>query len=502
MIEVKDQAALSLVGARVAHHYGVIPLESCDGYCRIAAPDASALGLRDELGRLLGMPVLLEAYSPADIAAASKQYYGVGAETMEHLTAMRDETPLMMAEASQDLESAALPPTIIKFVNQILLEAYQDRATDIHIEPFAAFCQVRIRVDGLLYELASPEALLHFHREIVSRIKIMAGLNIAETRLPQDGRISIRIGPDEVDLRISIVPVQHGESVNIRILQSRRSLLTLEHLGFSEHERQIVEAQTQKTHGIILVTGPTGSGKTTTLYAVLDRINETVRKIVAIEDPVEYELDGICQMQVKPQIGFSFSSGLRAILRHDPDVILVGEIRDLETAELAMRASLTGHLVFSTLHTNDAPSSITRLQDLGIDSYLLCSSIECIIAQRLIRRICIDCKSPVSPSAQETRLLALAEGVYSDAAFYQGAGCHHCHDSGYRNRMVISESFVLDEEIRTLIMESAPASRLRNEALSKGMIPLRVDGLIKAKAGDTTLKEIIRVTQEDMQFYR
>ncbi|MGI6139350.1 MAG: GspE/PulE family protein [Candidatus Hydrogenedentales bacterium] len=495
MISVDDISVIALVSARVAHHYEIMPLGVHDGCCRIAS-SRTDLSICDDLSRLLAMPVRLEPYTTEEITAAQKKYYGVGADTIEQLSASRSEALLISEEAAEDVSTTALPPTIIKFVNQILFEAYQDRATDIHIEPFANFCRVRIRVDGILYELASPAVLFHFHREIVSRIKIMSGLNIAETRLPQDGRIPIRIGDDEVDLRISIVPIQHGESVNIRILQARRALLTLEELGFTAHDRDLLEAQTRKTHGIILVTGPTGSGKTTTLYAALDRINETIRKIITVEDPVEYELDGICQMQVKPQIGFSFASGLRSILRHDPDVILVGEIRDLETAELAMRASLTGHLVFSTLHTNDAPGSITRLQDLGIDSYLLCSSVECVIAQRLVRQICPDCKKSAPPTAQELMLFEGMGELSADHVFYRGEGCRQCRNSGYRGRMAISEAFTLDEDIRQLIMDGAPANLLRKAVTSKGMISLRRDGLHKALSGYTSLEEIARVTQE------
>ncbi|NLN92750.1 MAG: Flp pilus assembly complex ATPase component TadA [Candidatus Hydrogenedens sp.] len=495
-IQVTDEHLLTVVTARLAHHYGVMPLAVEDSCCQIASPTPDDLVMRDELSRLLGMPVALSYATEEDIESAQKKWYGIGADTMEQLSSSREEADFISAGAvAEEVGDAGLPPSIIKFVNQLLTEAVHSRATDIHIEPFADRCRVRTRVDGILYELPAPATLSQFQSEIVSRIKIMAGLNIAETRLPQDGRIPIRIGGNEIDLRVSIVPIQHGESVNIRILQARQSLLSLEALGFSQKDRDLFERQTLKTHGIVLVTGPTGSGKTTTLYAALDRINDATRKIITIEDPVEYEMEGICQMQVKTHIGFTFSTGLRSILRHDPDVILVGEIRDLETAELAMRSALTGHLVFSTLHTNDAPSSITRLQDLGIDSYLICSSVECVIAQRLVRRICPHCREEQPIDSELIGRSGLSEETLSTFHFYKGAGCAECRNAGYLGRQAIAEAFAMDEEMRRLIMDGAPANILRDRAVLQGMTGLWEDGLQKVSTGETTLEELLRVTQ-------
>jgi len=489
------------VSARLVYRYRFIPVDWINGRLVIAVSDPSDLKMQDDLGRLLKVPIELRIADPDSIDKAIKTYYGVGAETIEQIIYDRDLEEAVATdheEADTDISDLSVDASIIKFVNQMLLEAYRDRATDIHFEPFEDLYRVRIRIDGLLYDVPIPDSLRHFQNEIVSRVKIMADLNIAETRLPQDGRIKIRLGEDDIDLRVSILPLTHGESVNIRLLQPRRSLLSLQELGFSQGHLKIFERSTCRTHGIILVTGPTGSGKTTTLYAALDNMNSVERKIITIEDPVEYQLCGACQMQVKPKIGFDFASGLRSILRHDPDVILVGEIRDFETAELAIRASLTGHLVFSTLHTNDAPSSITRLQDIGIDSYLLSSSIVCVMAQRLVRVICDSCKQPCQPSAKSLEALGMNDtSALHGGQFFKGQGCSMCRNSGYYGRTAITEVLLMNDDIRRLIMEGAPANIIKATASEQGMETLRQDGWSKVMSGITTIDELLRVTQED-----
>lgn len=490
--------AVSAVSARLAHHYRFMPLHRVNGRLCIAVSDPSDLAMQDDISRILRTPLLIRVASLESIDKAIRKYYGVGADTIEQIIQDRDlEEAISVRHGQQDsdISDMTIDASIVKFVNQIFVEACRDRATDIHFEPFENQYRIRVRIDGLLYEIPIPESLRYFQQEIVSRIKIMAGLDIAETRLPQDGRIKITIDGEETDLRISVLPFVHGEGTSIRILQSRGSFLDLDELGFDAQDIAIFDRIFRKTHGIVLVTGPTGSGKTTTLYAALDRMNSLERKILTIEDPVEYQLHGVCQMQVKPKIGFDFASGLRSILRHDPDVILVGEIRDHETAELAIRASLTGHLVFSTLHTNNAPGSITRLQDLGIDSYLLSSSLECIMAQRLVRVNCGACREPCSPS---DRILESLDAHCEPAStFYRGRGCAKCHSSGYFGRTAISETLVISDEIRRLIMERAPANVIRTAALARGMRTLRQDGWRKVVSGFTTVDEVFRVTQDD-----
>jgi type II secretory ATPase GspE/PulE/Tfp pilus assembly ATPase PilB-like protein len=404
-------------------------------------------------------------------------------------TKSADEELSTSAEKAEDLEALAEEASIIKFVNQIVFEAIKDRATDIHLEPFQDELRTRYRIDGILYDIHIPETIKYFHPAIVSRIKIMAHMNIAEHRLPQDGRIKIKSGEEELDLRVSTMPCAFGEAVHIRVL-SQKSFLELEKLGLLEEDFKIIEQVIKRPHGVIFVTGPTGSGKSTTLYACLAQINSQAVKIITIEDPIEYQLRGVNQVQVNPKIGLDFAMGLRHMLRHDPDIMMVGEVRDYETAEIAIRAALTGHLVFSTLHTNDACGAITRLLDMGIEPFLVSSSLECLIAQRLVRRICPKCKIPL---ASRNEVLAQIQKEES----FEGKGCEACRFTGYRDRTAIYEILTITDTIRDMILNRNSSQQIKQKAVAQGMRTLRQDGLQKVFAGLTTYAEVVRVTQQE-----
>ncbi|MDB5289305.1 MAG: xpsE 3, partial [Phycisphaerales bacterium] len=369
------------------------------------------------------------------------------------------------------------------------------RATDVHIEPFENQLRVRYRIDGVLQEANIPTNVRKFHAAIVSRIKILSHLDIAEKRLPQDGRIRLRVNGREIDLRVSVIPMIHGEAVVMRILDRGDAVLGLEHLGMSARDRGVWDRVLDLPHGIILVTGPTGSGKTTSLYAALSKINQTDLKIITIEDPVEYQMRGINQIQISTKTGLTFASGLRAILRHDPDVVLIGEIRDRETAEIAVQASLTGHLVFSTLHTNDAPGATTRLIDMGIEPYLVASSLEMVLAQRLVRLICSNCKEELP--REEMEKLRAEFGNDVPPVVYKGHGCRQCQNTGYRGRQGLFEMMPVTEDVRTLILERASSGTIRKVAIRQGMNSLRGDGWRLIKEGRTTVEEVIRMTKDE-----
>jgi general secretion pathway protein E len=487
------------VPAKIVCHYNILPFAQEDRCICIALSDPENVELLDELKLFLNAPIKHFYCSESEIKEGIKKYYGVGAETIESLV---DETNgairiAAISDVDHDLEDMSGDATIIKFVNQILLEAIRDRATDIHIEPMEQKLRIRYRIDGLLYEVAIPAAIKQFESAIVSRIKIMANLNIAEKRLPQDGRIKVRLGEEDLDLRISILPTSFGESVGIRILQQSAMFLALEQLGLDDQHLSLIQRLIARTHGIILVSGPTGSGKTTTLYACLSRINTVDRKIITIEDPIEYQIKGVSQMQVQPQIDFTFATALRSILRHDPDIIMVGEIRDFETAEIAIRTALTGHLVFSTIHTNDAASAITRLSDIGIEPYLIASSVECIIAQRLVRLICPECRRDYNPSPEILKTIQVNGMRLDNIQLQRGVGCKKCKSSGYYGRTGIYEILLLDDAIRELVMTGAPASIIKQTSRQQGMATLKDDGLRKVGAGLTTIEEVLRVTQEE-----
>jgi type II secretion system protein E len=494
-----DPLIIEKVPAKFASHYKIMPLEFKDNILTIALTDPLDVRTLDDMRLLLGLEVKGVLASEVEIQEAIRKYYGVGADTIEKMISVKSpshETG-MQEQRAEDLEVLAEDASIIKFVNQILSEAIKDRATDIHLEPFQDELRARFRIDGVLYNINTPETIRYFHPAIVSRIKIMSHLNIAERRLPQDGRMKIRLEDVELDLRVSTIPTAFGEAVHIRILSSL-FFLELEKLGLAASDLNIIEQVIHKPHGVIFVTGPTGSGKSTTLYASLSHINSAAVKIITVEDPIEYQLRGVNQIQVNPKIGLDFAAGLRHMLRHDPDVMMIGEVRDFETAEIAIRAALTGHLVFSTLHTNDAAGSVTRLLDMGIEPFLVSSSLECLIAQRLVRLICQRCKAPVTPPAEMLEHIKRYTGLDPKGiVFYEGKGCEECRFTGYRGRTGIYEILTLTEPIREMILKHSSSQQIKQKAIAQGMRTLLQDGLQKVAAGLTTFVEVLRVAQQE-----
>ena len=490
---------LSKFPARLLLQHRLLPLKEEDDAVVVATSrifDTTAL---DELRLATGIECRPALAPSGEIDRAAKRLLGVGADTLQSMGVTEDDiTVIEQTDGDLDLTSAtaaAQDASIIKFVNQVMQEALELRATDVHVEPFEKQLRVRYRVDGVLQEANIPPQVRKYHAAIVSRLKILSHLDIAEKRLPQDGRIRLKVSGREIDLRVSVIPMIHGEAVVLRILDRGDALLGLEHLGMSKRDRSAWERVIQLPHGIILVTGPTGSGKTTTLYAALSRINNVDLKIVTIEDPVEYQLRGINQIQVNTKSGMTFGAGLRAILRHDPDVILIGEIRDKETADIAVQSSLTGHLVFSTLHTNDAPGAITRLIDMGIEPYLVASSLELVVAQRLVRLICKNCKEPAPP--QDLEAMA-AEGVRDlPEVVYRGRGCRQCLGTGYKGRQGVFELMPVTEEVRSMTLERASAGKIREIAVRQGMSSLREDGWRLIRDGRTTVEEVMRITKDE-----
>ena len=492
-----SKEVLEVVPVRFVHKYNIIPVSYSGNTLRVASADPLNFNALDDLRLLLKLDVEPVLSPSADIRDAIKQYYGIGADTLGDIAERdgldEDEGDAM---AQRDIDVIDEDASIIRFVNQIMQEAVTDRATDIHFEPFEEELRIRYRIDGLLYEAAVPPSIRHYQAAVISRIKIMADMNIAEKRLPQDGRISVRTGNLEYDLRVSTVPTSHGESIVIRILNRDSSMYELTQLGFDEYSLKAFDSLIGKPHGIVLVTGPTGSGKTTSLYAALAKLNKIETKIITIEEPIEYHMNGLVQIQVQPKIGLTFASVLRALLRQDPDIMLVGETRDFETAEIAIQAALTGHLVFSTLHTNDAPGAITRLIDMGVEPYLVSSSVIGVVAQRLVRRICEECREEYVPDPSLLKGLGLDAEEYADASYYHGRGCEACKFLGYRGRSAIYEIMVMDEDIRELTVQRVPASVIKATALDHGLKTLRHNALEKVLEGSTTIDELIRVTQE------
>jgi type II secretion system protein E len=462
----------------------------------VATADPTDPLLLDELQQTLPLAIrLCVAPGPAILEAIERAY---GASTaLQKIVEGMDTAGDRQADPEDDvahLRDMAFEAPVVRLVNLLIEGALAADASDIHIEPFEDSLRVRYRIDGLLYDQEAPPRRLQ--AALTSRIKIMAELNIAERRLPQDGRIRITAaGGRRVDIRVSTVPTIHGESIVMRLLDRSSVFLPFDRLGFAPAAAQGFEGLIHRPHGIVLVTGPTGSGKTTTLYAALDKINRADLKIITVEDPVEYQLKGVNQIPVRPKIGLSFASGLRHIVRQDPDVIMVGEIRDLETAEIAIQAALTGHLVFSTLHTNDAPGAVTRLQDMGCEPYLVSSVLSGVLAQRLVRRICQACRAPDHPDPASLLALGVIDGA--GVELFHGKGCDDCRGTGYRGRTGIYEMFRITEESRSLIVRKAPAGEIRRHAVAQGMVTLREDAWAKACAGLTTVEEILRVTQED-----
>ena len=490
---------LSLFPARLLLKHGLLPVRQDDGWVTVVTSRLSDMTGLDELRLVSGRNLRPAAATAEEINRCLKQFLGVGADTVQSLVSEADEDGVQVidvdADGTVDLAAAAEDASIIRLVNQVLTEAIDLRATDVHFEPFEDQLRVRYRVDGILQEAAIPPEVRRFQAAIVSRLKIMSRLDIAEKRLPQDGRIRLKAGGHDVDVRVSVIPMLHGEAVVLRLLDRSAALLGLESLGMSADDSGAFERILEVPHGIVLVTGPTGSGKTTTLYAGLSRINDVERKIITIEDPVEYHLGGINQIQVSTKAGLTFARGLRSILRHDPDVVLIGEIRDLETAEIAVQASLTGHLVFSTLHTNDAPGALTRLVDMGVEPYLVSSSLEAVLAQRLVRLICPHCKVQCSPAERER--LSRQAGLDLPEAVFMGRGCRECLETGYRGRIGIFELMPVTEEMREMILRNVSAGQIRRLAVQQGMASLRQDGWRHVAEGRTTVQEVLRVTRDE-----
>jgi len=487
------------VPAKIVTHYHLIPIGRGDGVLRVAVSDPLDIHTLDDLRRVLGTDVEPVISTSEEIEEAIKRYYGIGAETVEGLINGGQAESIEIESGSEvtDLEQMAEDASIVRFVNQIISEAFTSRATDIHVEPMEQDLRIRYRIDGLLYEAAVPPNLKRFQSAIISRLKIMADMNIAERRLPQDGKIKIKMGEHDYDLRVSTVPTPYGESISIRILSRDSELINLERLGLDEFNLAILRRMISRPYGIILNTGPTGSGKSTTLYAALSEINKVDRKIISIEDPIEYRIAGVTQIQVNPVIDLTFARVLRTILRQDPDVIMVGEIRDTETAEITIRTALTGHLVFSTLHTNDACGAVTRLLDMGIEPFLVASSCIGFIAQRLVRLLCTECRTPTEIPVQVLESLNVAPEEAEGVTFYREAGCERCRYTGFHGRTAIYEIVEVNESLKRLIVERAPANVLRRDALEHGMRPIRQDGWLKIKRGLTTCNEVLRVTMEE-----
>ncbi len=476
-----DPAVIRSVPAKLAAHYTIMPVKLEGGTLTIAVSSVMDMAAAEDIETNLGYQVDRALACKADISSALRSYYGVGADTVERILA--DDRGRMdgtiSLDESHDLEKMAEDASVVRLVNQLLQEAIGARATDIHLEIGRDEVKVRRRVDGILYDTRLPQNIKVLYPAIISRIKLMSGLNIVERRLPQDGRSRVSIGDDAYDLRISIVPSVHGEDVVARILPSTM-LFDLQELGFSGEHLQSLRDVIRSPHGIIFVTGPTGSGKSTTLYACLSRLNTKERKIITIEDPVEYELKGITQTQINPKIGLTFAHALRSMLRHDPDIMMVGEVRDRETAEIAIQTSMTGHLVLSTLHTNDAAAGAVRLIDMGVDPYLITSTVLVFVAQRLVRLICSGCKEKYERDGQ---------------TLYRGTGCRQCNNSGYHGRIAISEFIPLVQDVQEAILRRESARELRARADSLGMSTLAADGWDKVSRGLTTAEEVLRVTR-------
>jgi type II secretion system protein E len=488
--------ARTKISTKVAFQYFALPTDFQNGTLQVAVSNPFDPAMINAVQFDANVPVQFALAPKGEIEKALKKYYGLGAETLDELS-KDDDQPLELLLEDKEITESDQEASVIKFVNQIIWEAFKNRATDIHFEPAEDELRIRNRIDGISHQFDMPPQLKRYQAAILSRIKVMSGMNIAEKRLPQDGRINVRIKGGEIDIRVSTVPTVYGESVSLRLLTRGKIFLTLDKLGFRPEEESAIRDIIVKPHGIMLVTGPTGSGKSTSLYAFLSTINSVQKRIITIEEPVEYELKGINQISVRSDIGLTFAMGLRHILRQDPNVIMVGEIRDLETAEIAIRAALTGHLVFSTLHTNDAPSAFTRLIDMGIEPFLVASSVEAVMAQRLVRTICPKCKEEQKVERDYVKRIGFPEREAETAVFWHGVGCEECRQLGYQGRMGIYEILIVTEAIRPLIMNRAPASNVAQRAIENGMRTLRVDGWKKVRAGITTIEEVLRVTQTE-----
>ena len=498
--EISDEVRDAIPGENV-HAYQVIPIEfnPTSKKLKIAMKSADNFHAVDDLRLLMGFNVEAVVADASTVEALIAKHYAKSESVTDVISDLSDDDKFqsLMAGGDQSIDldavlEASEDNQVIKLLNLVLLQAIKDRASDIHFEPFEDEFKMRYRIDGVLYEMVPPPK--HLGPAITSRVKVMANLDIAERRLPQDGRIELQVGGKPVDLRVAVLPTMHGESVVMRVLDRSNVELSLDRVGFREDDLEHFRALIARPNGIVIVTGPTGSGKTTTLYAALAELNDIETKILTAEDPVEYDIDGLCQCQMNEEVGLTFAKALRSFLRQDPDIILVGEIRDLETAQIAVQASLTGHLVLSTLHTNDAPSSIIRLVDLGVEAFLLTATIEGVVAQRLVRTICTKCKEQYTPSEEELMELNLRPEDVKGRTFSRGKGCDNCNGSGYRGRMALFEIMELDDTLRDMIMAEASTSILRDHSRKRGMRTLRESGLLAIYEGQTTIDEVVRET--------
>jgi type IV pilus assembly protein PilB len=489
---------LNLIPAKVAQTYKCLPVGVSNGMLQVARADPLDQQKSDEINFIAKRDVQIVVADPGDIQRAIERQYGQedNESFAEILKEMGDEKIakeiVEAGDSTKAAEELANQVPIVKFVNLVLQQAVQDRASDIHFEPFETEFRIRYRVDGALYEMAPPPK--HLALPVASRIKIMANLNISEMRLPQDGRINMYVGGKQIDLRVSTLPTAFGESIVLRVLDRSSVNLEIESLGFPKYVYDFVTEVIQRPNGIFVVTGPTGCGKTTTLYSCLRRVNTIDSKLLTAEDPVEFDIEGIMQVAVKEAVGMTFAKALKSFLRQDPDIIMVGEIRDLETAQISIQASLTGHLVLSTLHTNDSPGAVTRLVDMGVEPFLISSTLMAVLGQRLVRTICKNCRTPFEPTEQQLSLLGLSPHDLGDKIFHYGRGCSTCNDTGYKGRKGIFELLVVSDAIRNLINERAPTVVLRQKAVELGMVTLREDGLRGIFDGDTTIDEVVKYT--------
>jgi type II secretion system protein E len=491
------QDVLACLPTKAVFQYTVIPIEKEDDTLVVAANDPFNAGLIDALRLASGLRVQLALSTGSDIAKAAKALYGVGAETLDRM--MQDDRFVVAPEerlTKSDLSELDQEASIVKFVNQIIWEACQQGSTDIHVEPMENALRIRYRIDGVLHETPVPAELVRFQAAIISRIKVMANLDIAEKRLPMDGRIGLRVQGQDVDIRVSTMPTVYGESVSLRLLQRRGQFIGLDELGMSKRDGELISRIIHRPNGIVLVTGPTGSGKSTSLYAYLSEINTVDQRILTAEEPIEYEMSGINQVLVRPEIGLTFARALRGFLRQDPDIIMVGEVRDLETAEIAIQAALTGHLVFSTLHTNDAAGAFTRLLDMGVEPYLVASAVEAVVAQRLVRKLCPSCRRAEAPEPGFLEEIGFPLELLAERSVYVADACEECRRTGFRGRGGIFEVLQVTEAVESMVINRRSSTEIKQQALRDGMRTLRDDGWEKVVNAVTTIKEVLRVTEE------
>jgi len=492
-----ERDTLSILPSRFVFQHHILPLEVKEGSVVLGTYDLfNSLG-RQLVGQLLKKPAEWVLVPRAQLLRAMKTLYGVGAETFDEiLKSKRDFEILQEGETATDINADDPEASVVKFVNQIIREAIVERATDIHVEPLEDDVRIRCRIDGILHEVAVPPQLRLLHSAIISRLKVMSHMDIAERRLPQDGRMNLQANGQEIDVRVSTIPTVNGESISLRLLSRGGQQFGFQRLDLSKKQEKTIRHLLTQPNGIILLTGPTGCGKSTSLYCFLSTINSVQRRIITIEEPVEYKLPGVLQMDVKPEIDFTFAKGLRHILRQDPNIVMVGEIRDVETADIAIRAAMTGHLVFSTLHTNDAVGGITRLLDMDVEPFLLASVVKSFIAQRLVRTICPECAAKVEYLADYLAEIGFPVKELG-TQFMRGKGCEHCRQTGYQGRAAIYEICLVTEPLRKLIMQKKDGGELKQNAISEGMETLRQDGWRRVVKGDTTIEEVVRVTQTD-----